>query len=55
MSSTPPHIKRQLQIGLILALVIGLYLALAAFVLREQKDSRVNFQACPLCGQGVEK
>ncbi len=53
--STPHHIKRQLQLGLILAVFIGLYLAVAAFVLREQKESRVNFQACPLCGQEVEK
>lgn len=53
--STPHHIKRQLQLGFICAVVIGLYLAVAAFVLREQKEIRVNFQACPLCGQEVEK
>lgn len=36
-----PHMKRKLQLGLILAVIIGLYLAIAAFVLREQTEKHL--------------
>lgn len=51
----PIHTKRNLQLALIIGGFVLLYLAVASFVLAEQREKRVNFALCPLCSQEVGK
>lgn len=53
--SLPIHAKRNIQLGLILGGFVLLYILVAAFVLAEQREKRINFAMCPLCTQEVSK